>query len=141
MKVFFKIIFFAHENMKKPASKVAKQAQIQPESQFLFHKNLPPQDFSIMTLIATCELVHGDKCHQSNRKSLSDLQRHPKMRMFCCVENIYASVSSTCLYSNVATQNNPKIYTRLSLISTECDISSLQSVLSVLNTYIGGDIL
>ena len=41
---------FAHENMKKPASKVAKPAQIQPKSQFLFHKNLPPRDFSIMTL-------------------------------------------------------------------------------------------
>ena len=42
--------FFAHENMKKPASKVAKLAQIQPKSQFLFHKNLPPRDFSLMTL-------------------------------------------------------------------------------------------
>ena len=39
-------------NMKKPASKVAEPAQIQPKSQFLFHKNLPPRDFSIMTLIA-----------------------------------------------------------------------------------------
>jgi hypothetical protein len=37
--------------MKKPASKVAKPAQIQPKSQFLFHKNLPPRDFSILTLI------------------------------------------------------------------------------------------
>ncbi len=27
------------------------KAQIQPKSQFLFHKNLPLQDFSIMTLI------------------------------------------------------------------------------------------
>ena len=44
---FFKI---AHENMKKPASKVAKPAQIQPKPQFLFHKNLPPRDFSILTL-------------------------------------------------------------------------------------------
>ena len=44
------MFFFAHENMKKPASKVAKPAQIQPKSQFLFHKNLPPRDFSIMTL-------------------------------------------------------------------------------------------
>ena len=41
---------FAYENMKKPASKVAEQAQIQPKSQFLFHKNLPLRDFSIMTL-------------------------------------------------------------------------------------------
>ena len=41
---------YAHENMKKPASKVAKPAQIQPKSQFLFHKNLPPRDFSLMTL-------------------------------------------------------------------------------------------
>ena len=36
---------------KKPASKVAKPAQIQPKSQFLFHKNLPPRNFSIMTLV------------------------------------------------------------------------------------------
>ena len=41
---------FAHENMKKPASKIAEPGQIQPKSQFLFHKNLPPRDFSIMTL-------------------------------------------------------------------------------------------
>ena len=33
--------FFAHENMKKPASKVAEPAQIQPKSQLLFIKNLP----------------------------------------------------------------------------------------------------
>ena len=36
--------------MRKPASKVAEPAQIQPKSQFLFHKNLPLRDFSIMTL-------------------------------------------------------------------------------------------
>ena len=47
-KMFF-LKKFSHENMKKPASKVAKPAQIQPKSQFLFHKNLPPRDFSIMT--------------------------------------------------------------------------------------------
>ena len=47
--MFFKF-FFAHENMKKPASKVAEPAQIQPKSQFLFHENLPPRDFSLMTL-------------------------------------------------------------------------------------------
>ena len=47
-KMFLKN-FFAHENMKKPASKVAEPAQIQPKSQFLFHKNLPPRDFSLMT--------------------------------------------------------------------------------------------
>ena len=49
-KMFLKF-FFAHENMRKPASKVAEPAQIQPKSQFLFRKNLPPRDFSIMTLI------------------------------------------------------------------------------------------
>ena len=41
---------FAHENLKKPALKVAKPAQIQHKSQFLFHKNLPPRDFSILSL-------------------------------------------------------------------------------------------
>ena len=41
--MFLKILF-AHENMKKPALKVAEPAQIQPKSQFLFHKNLPPRD-------------------------------------------------------------------------------------------------
>ena len=48
-KMFYKY-FFAQENMKNPASKVAEPAQIQPKSQFLFHKNLPPSEFSIMTL-------------------------------------------------------------------------------------------
>ena len=38
---------------KKTASKDAEPAQIQPKSQFLFHKNLPPRDFSIMTLATT----------------------------------------------------------------------------------------
>jgi hypothetical protein len=42
--------------MKKLASKVAKPAQIQPKSQFLFHINLPPRDFSIMTLLAMDEI-------------------------------------------------------------------------------------
>ena len=50
-------MFFAHENMKKPASKVAEPAQIQPKSQFLFHKNLPPRDFS-MTLGLQKKLKH-----------------------------------------------------------------------------------
>ena len=35
--------------MKKTASKFAKPAQIQPKSQFLFHKNLPTRDFGQMT--------------------------------------------------------------------------------------------
>ena len=48
--MFLKIIL-AHENMKKMASKVAEPAQIQPKYQFLFHKNLPPRDISIMTLV------------------------------------------------------------------------------------------
>ena len=57
---------FAHENMKKPASKVAHNqpsplffstAQIQPNSQFLFDKNLPPRDFSIITLLASIKQV------------------------------------------------------------------------------------
>merc|ERR1712051_772277 len=47
LKCFLKF-FFAHENMKKLVSKVAEPAQIQPKSQFLFHKNLPPRDFSLM---------------------------------------------------------------------------------------------
>ena len=58
-------MFFAHENMKKPASKVAKPAQIQPKSQFLFHKNLPPRNFSIMTLIATCERIKDKKTYDA----------------------------------------------------------------------------
>ena len=37
--------------MKTPASKIAELAQIQPKSQFLFHENLPPSNFSIMTLL------------------------------------------------------------------------------------------
>ena len=45
----------APENMKKHLKTWAffhycQLAQIQPKSQLLFHKNLPPRDFSIMTL-------------------------------------------------------------------------------------------
>ena len=51
--------------MKKPASKVAKPAQIQPKSQFLFLRNLPLRHFSIMTLYTgKCS------CRIPNRKSL-----------------------------------------------------------------------
>ena len=53
----FLIFFFAHENMKKPASKVDKPAQIQPKSQFMFHKNLPP---------ATTGLLYNDFGCQSS---------------------------------------------------------------------------
>ena len=53
---------FAHENMKKPASKVAKPAQIQPKSQFLFHKNLPLRDFSIMTLCIMNLITFTESC-------------------------------------------------------------------------------
>ena len=49
---------FAPENIKKKPQKLLiigpdpffqyyQSAQIQPKSQFLFHKNLPPRDFSI----------------------------------------------------------------------------------------------
>ena len=57
----FLIFFFAHENMKKPASKVDKPAQIQPKSQFMFHKNLPKRDFSIMTLHGLAALLRQTK--------------------------------------------------------------------------------
>ena len=58
----FKKNIFANVNMKKRASKVAEQAQIQPKSQFLFHRNLPPRDFSLMTLVISkvaliCQIV------------------------------------------------------------------------------------
>ena len=49
---------FAHENMKKLASKVAKPAQIQPKNfNSCSIKNLPPRDFSIMTLPGDCVVV------------------------------------------------------------------------------------
>ena len=60
-------MFFAHENMKKPASKVAEPAQIQPKSQFLFHKNLPPRDFSLMTLyVVLVSLIFTNKTSMAN---------------------------------------------------------------------------
>ena len=56
-----KLIFFScHENMKKPASKVAKPAQIQPKSQFLLHKCLPPRDYPIMTLAWPNDMPHSN---------------------------------------------------------------------------------
>ena len=53
--------------MKKAASKVAEPAQIQPKSQFLFHKNLPPRDFSIMTLDLTPDLAPSKYLPQNFR--------------------------------------------------------------------------
>jgi hypothetical protein len=45
---------FAHENMKKWASKVAKPAQIS----IPVPKNLSPRDFSIMTLVMKKKIRH-----------------------------------------------------------------------------------
>ena len=59
-KMFFKNFFNAREDMKKPASEVAEPAKIQPKSQFLFHKNLPPRDFSIMTLSLLYHISKAD---------------------------------------------------------------------------------
>ena len=36
------------------SQKILKLAQNQPKSQFLFHKNLSPRDFTVMTLGASC---------------------------------------------------------------------------------------
>ena len=59
--------------MKKPASKVAEPAQIQPKSQFLFHKNLPPRDFSLMTLTVGdafyCQVSYILESHNLLKKS------------------------------------------------------------------------
>ena len=66
--MFFNI-FFANENMKKPASKVAKPAQIQPKSQFLFHKNFPRRDFSLMTLYVSVGSRKRD-LYQSEAKNV-----------------------------------------------------------------------
>ena len=51
--------FFDPEKIWKRASKLLI---IQPKSQFLFHKNLPPRDFSIMTLPQS--MVHYPQCPQ-----------------------------------------------------------------------------
>jgi hypothetical protein len=67
-KMFLKC-FFAHENMKKPASKAAKPAQIQPKSQFLFHKNLPPRNFSIITLYVVGKKLTKKGCKKAKLKS------------------------------------------------------------------------
>ena len=41
--------------------KVGHSAQIQPKSQFLFHKNLPPRDFSVMILGANIHVYQSTK--------------------------------------------------------------------------------
>ena len=50
---------FDPEKIRKRASKLLI---IQPKSQFLFHKNFPPRDFSIMTLPQS--MVHYPQCPQ-----------------------------------------------------------------------------
>merc|ERR1711894_163891 len=58
--------------MKKPASKVAEPAaQIQPKSQFLFHKNLPPRDFSLMTLVLNSKTKNISKCLDFQKKLIA----------------------------------------------------------------------
>ena len=76
-KMFLRF-FFAHEDMKKTGSKVAKPAQVQPKSQFLFHKNLPPRDFSIMTLVPIIStflqtLLYLGQCFYRNPQSAGDV--------------------------------------------------------------------
>ena len=90
--MFFKF-FFAHENMKKPASKVAKTAQIQPKSQFLFHKNLLPRDFSIMTLgsLALSQSFNeicGGKCSSTKCLTIISVTKgdHLKHRIISIME-------------------------------------------------------
>ena len=75
------LFIFAHENMKKPASKVAhnwpksiffsnaNRPQIQPKSQFLFHENIPPWDISIMTLVLRAYCPNIYTVLKSNRYS------------------------------------------------------------------------
>ena len=69
--------------MKKPASKVAELAQIQPKSQFLFHKNLPPRDFSLMTLCVAyahnkaLSSLDSFRLSKPYRQSTNTIQREP----------------------------------------------------------------
>ena len=44
-----------------------KPAQIQPKSQFLFQKDLPPRDFSVMTLASS---LKTDISHLRRQKAL-----------------------------------------------------------------------
>ena len=68
--LMFLTFFLAPENIKKPPSKVAHNrprpfffnAANWPKSQFLFHNNLPPQDFSILTLPEYATNVHSIIC-------------------------------------------------------------------------------
>ena len=54
--------------------KVSHLAWIQTKSQFLFHKNLPPRDFSIMTLFLTLpKLLHSH--FQPQKKNPEGTQR------------------------------------------------------------------
>ena len=71
--VFMGKIFFAHEIMTKPASKVMEPAQIQPKSQLLFLKNLPPRDFSIMTLSLMNQLIYSYHVTQASRNRVKFL--------------------------------------------------------------------
>ena len=76
--------------MKKPPSKVAhnwprlffqycQSAQIQPESQSLFHNNLPPPDFFLMTLVLC---ARKQKLHQFQISRLQ--QTNKKVKVSIC---------------------------------------------------------
>ena len=49
---------------KKKTSKVAEPAKIKPKSQFLFDKNLPPRDFSTVTLAGHMREVLMTACRE-----------------------------------------------------------------------------
>ena len=108
----FKKKDFAHEKNS------LKSYQIQPKSQFLFHKNLPLRDFSIMTLIQShyTEVAYGNVSSRTVhteligniqpifiqfffkviKKLLSDPTMFQKKNIPYSHEQKHVSVSDTC---------------------------------------------
>ena len=82
--------------MKKPV----EPAQIQPKSQFLFHKNLPPQDFSIMTLSPCMESQTMRTSHPPSGKVWNSGKMDRAKLLNICCNNYFIGV--VLFYENEA---------------------------------------
>ena len=122
----FLTFFFAHENMKKPSSKVAhnqpqfffqycQPAQNQPKSHFLFHKNASRCDFYIMTLSTDIKDWALKSCSSW----------HPYEMLFpkfnSCRTDLHKSGASIATYLTLGTSHSAYAATETELYAAKID--------------------
>ena len=89
------IFFLAHEIPQKlfiigpdPFLQYCQSAQIQLKSQFLLHKNLPPGNFSIMTLLESVNPQYDDKLFIELQVQYMKIPSSNLGRT-CCVQKLF----------------------------------------------------